>query len=68
MSPVSVKEVIDKLFLEIIYLMYIYKKDLALINLQWLMCYKSNRAKKKKNKVYKKKHVQKIQSDIKINI
>ena len=26
--------------LEIVYLMYMYKKDLALNNLQWLICYK----------------------------
>ena len=27
--------------LEIIYLIYMYKKDLALNNLEWLMCHKT---------------------------
>ena len=28
-------------FLEIIYSIYMYKKDLALNNLQWLICHKT---------------------------
>ena len=31
--------------LEIIYFMYMYKKDLALNNLQWLICIKPNQTK-----------------------
>ena len=36
MNSGSFKNVINK----IIYLMYVYKKDLALNNLQWLICHK----------------------------
>ena len=32
------KNVIFKMCLEIIYLIYMYKEDLALNNLQWLIC------------------------------
>ena len=39
MSPDSLKNVIYKMYLEIIYLIYMYKKDLALNNQQWLMCH-----------------------------
>ena len=35
------KNVIDKMCLEIIYLIYMLKKDLALNNLQWLICQKT---------------------------
>ena len=41
MSSGSFKNVIHKMCLEIIYLQYIYKQDLALNNLQWLICYKT---------------------------
>ena len=41
MSSGSVKDVSYKMCLEIIYLMYMYKKDLALNNLQWLIRHKS---------------------------
>ena len=33
--------------LEIIYLIYTYKEDLALNNLQWLMCHKTKQNKTK---------------------
>ena len=47
MSSDSLKNVIYKMCLEIMYLIYLYKKDLALNNLQGLMCHKtkSNKAK-----------------------
>ena len=35
------KNVIYKMCLEIIYLMYMYKKDLALNNLQWFICHET---------------------------
>ena len=35
------KNVINKICLEIIYLIYMYKKDLAFNNLQWLICHKT---------------------------
>ena len=41
MSSGPFKNVIYKTCLEIIYLIYIYKKDLALNNLQWLICHKT---------------------------
>ena len=41
MSWDSFKNVIYKMCLEIIYLIYMYKKDLALHNLQWLKCQKT---------------------------
>ena len=34
------KIIIYKMCLEIIYLIFMYKKDLALNNLQWLICHK----------------------------
>ena len=37
----SFKNVIYKMCLEIIYLIYMYKEDLALNNRQWLICHKS---------------------------
>ena len=37
----SFKDVIYKMCLEIIYSIYMYKKDLALNNLQWLICHKT---------------------------
>ena len=40
MSSDSFKDVIYRMCLEIIYLMYMYKKDLALDNPQWLVCHK----------------------------
>ena len=50
MNSCSFKNLICKIFLEIISLIYMYKKDLALNALQWLKCYKikSNQTKKKK--------------------
>ena len=41
MSSGSFKNVIYKICLEIIYLMYMDKMDLALNNLQWLICHKT---------------------------
>ena len=41
MSKGSFKNVIYKMYLEIIYLIYMYKQDLALNNLQWLICHKT---------------------------
>ena len=35
MTLVSFKNVVNKMCLEIIYLIYMYKEDLALNNLQW---------------------------------
>ena len=43
MSSVSFKNIIYKMCLEIIYLIYMYKKDLALNNQEWLICYKTKR-------------------------
>ena len=37
----SFKNVINKMCLKTIYLIYMYKKDFALNNLQWLICYKT---------------------------
>ena len=37
----SFKDVIYKMCLEILYLLYMYKEDLALNNLQWLMGHKT---------------------------
>ena len=36
----SFKNVINKRYLEIIYLIYMDKKELELNDLQWLICYK----------------------------
>ena len=41
MSPGSFKNVFYKIYLKIIYLIYMYKQDLALNNQQRLICYKS---------------------------
>ena len=41
MSSGLFKNVIDKMYSEIIYLIYMYKKDLALNNQQWLICHKT---------------------------
>ena len=41
MSHGSFKYVTYKMCLEIIYLIYMYKKDLALNDLQWLICHKT---------------------------
>ena len=41
MSSGSFQNVICKMNLEIIYLIYIYKKDFALNDLQWLICHKT---------------------------
>ena len=43
----SFKNVIHKICLEIIYLVYIFKKDLALNNQQWLLCHKTKQNKTK---------------------
>ena len=40
-SSGSLKIVIDKMFTNHIYLIYMYKEDLTLNNLQWLMCHKT---------------------------
>ena len=41
MSSISLKYVIYKMCLQIIYLIYMYKIDFALNNLQWLECHKT---------------------------
>ena len=41
MSLDTFKNVVNKICLEIIYFIYVYKKDLALNNLQWLICHKT---------------------------
>ena len=41
MNSGSFKIVIYKICLEILYLIYAYKVDLALNNLQWLICHKT---------------------------
>ena len=41
MRPGSFKNVISKMCLQFIYLIYMYKEDLALNNLQWLICHKT---------------------------
>ena len=41
MGSDSFKNVIDKMCLEIMYIIYMYKEDLALNNLQWLICHKA---------------------------
>ena len=41
MSSGSSKNVIDKMCLEIVYLIYMYKKGLTLNDLQWLICHKT---------------------------
>ena len=41
MNSGLLKNVMQKIVLEIIYLIYMYKKDLALNNLQWLICHKT---------------------------
>ena len=35
------QNIIYKMYLEIIYLIYMYKKDKVLNNLQWLICHKT---------------------------
>ena len=40
-SSGSYKNIIYKMYLQIIYLIYMYKEDLALNNLQWLICHKT---------------------------
>ena len=40
-AQAHLKNVTDKMCLEIIYLIYMYEKDLALNNLQWLICHKT---------------------------
>ena len=42
----SFKNVIYKICLEIMYLIYMCKKDLPLNNQQWLICYKTKQKKK----------------------
>ena len=41
MSSGSFKNIIYKMCLEIMYLIYMYKKDFAFNNLQWLICHKT---------------------------
>ena len=40
-SSCSIKNVMYKMCLQIIYLIYMYKDDLALNSLQWLICHKT---------------------------
>ena len=42
MCSVSFKDIINKMCLQIIYLIYMITQDLALNNLQWLICHKLN--------------------------
>ena len=51
MSTGSFKGVIYKMCLEIIYLIYIYKKDLAINNLQLLICHKTKPNQTKPNQI-----------------
>ena len=51
MSSGLFKNVINKMYLEIIYLIYMYKKDLALDNLKWLICNKTKPNQMKKRKL-----------------
>ena len=41
MNSVSFKNVIYKMCLKIMYLIYMYEKDLAINNQQWLICHKT---------------------------
>ena len=41
MSSGPFKKIIYKMCLEITYLIYMYKQDLALYNLQWFICHKT---------------------------
>ena len=41
MSLGSFKNVINKMYLQIIYLIYMYKEELVLNNLQWSICHKT---------------------------
>ena len=41
MSSGSLKNVINKMSLQILYLIYIYKRDLTSNNLQWLICHET---------------------------
>ena len=41
MGSDSFKNLIYKMCLEMIYLIYVYKEDLALNDLQWLKCHKT---------------------------
>ena len=52
MSSGSFKNVIYKMCLQIIYLIYMYKKDLTLNNPEWLMCHKI-----KPNKLINNNHI-----------
>ena len=69
----SLENVIGKMCLQIMYSKYMYKEDLALYNLQWLICHKTQRNKlpksifKQNSKVNKKflkvVKIQRIQVD-----
>ena len=41
MNSSTFKNVIYKMSIEIIFFVYMYKEDLALNNLQWLICHKT---------------------------
>ena len=41
MSPGTFENVIYKMCLEIMYLIYVYKKDLAFNDLQWVICHET---------------------------
>ena len=49
MSSGSFKNVIQKMFTNDVYLIYMYKQDMALNNLQWLICHKTGPTQAKKN-------------------
>ena len=50
-AQARLKNVIDKIYFEIIFDMY--KKDLALNNLQWLICHKTNQYQKTIQRIQK---------------
>ena len=43
MSSGSFENIIYKMCLEVTYLIYMYKKDVELNNLKWLICHKTQR-------------------------
>ena len=51
-SSGSFKIVINKMYIQIIYIWNMYKQDLAFTNLQWLICHKTQPAKNVSLPVY----------------
>ncbi len=56
MSSGPFKNVITKMCLEMIYLIYMHKKDLALNNQQWLICHKTQPTNQPTNQSYNPIH------------